>query len=159
MYAVCARIIINKSDAEDAVQMALISIVRALPNFDGRSKFSTWVYRIATNAALDELRRIKRRALPTDNHSIIDHAVVDGTSGVDVQMDVTSALSQMSEDFRTVLVLRHIADLEYDEIAVIIDAPVGTVRSRLSRARAQLQEILGNQTGNSQRQNGEGDIS
>lgn len=139
--------------------MAMISIVRALPKFDGRSQFSTWVYRIATNAALDELRRIKRRALPTDNHEIIDHGVQDGTSGVDAQLDVSGALSLMSEEFRTVLVLRHIADLEYDEIAVIIDAPVGTVRSRLSRARAQLQELLGNQVTGSDRQINEGDQS
>lgn len=158
VHAVCHRIILNKSDAEDAIQMALISIVRALPSFDGRSKFSTWVYRIATNAALDELRRTKRRALPTDNHAIIDHHVPDATSAVHAHMDVTAALAQLPEEFRTVIVLRHIADLEYDEIAVIIDAPVGTVRSRLSRARAQLQELLGNQNDGSQRQNhSEGD--
>lgn len=153
VHAVCSRIIINKSDAEDAVQMALISIVRALPSFDGRSKFSTWVYRIATNAALDELRRISRRALPTGNDTVIDSAVADATSSVDAQMDVTAALAQLPEDFRTVIVLRHIAELEYDEIALVIDAPVGTVRSRLSRARAQLQELLGNQSDGAQRQN------
>lgn len=61
---VCHRIVVNKADAEDATQHALISIVRALPGFDGRSKFSTWVYRIATNAALDEVRRIRRRPTP-----------------------------------------------------------------------------------------------
>ena len=142
--AVCHRIIINSSDADDATQMALISIVRALPSFDGRSKFSTWVYRIATNAALDELRRIRRRAIPHDDDIFTSVPVADGVGAVDAQLDVSAALAQVPEEFRVVLVLRHIADLEYDEIAVILEIPVGTVRSRLSRGRAQLSALLGN---------------
>ena len=150
--AVCHRIIINSSDADDATQMALIAVVRALPSFDGRSKFSTWIYRIATNAALDELRRIKRRAIPHDNDTFTTLPVSDGAGAVDAQLDVSAALAQVPEEFRTVLVLRHIADLEYDEIAVILDVPVGTVRSRLSRGRAQLSALLGNQSGEQERQ-------
>lgn len=142
--AVCHRIVINSDDADDATQMALIAIVRALPSFDGRSKFSTWVYRIATNAALDEVRRIRRRAIPHDDQTFITLPVSDGSGRVDAQLDVSAALSRMPEEFRVVMVLRHIADLEYDEIAVILDIPVGTVRSRLSRGRAQLSEQLGN---------------
>ena len=61
VHAVCRRIAGSSRDADDAAQEAMISIVRGLPRFDGRSQFSTWVYRIATNAALDELRRRKRR--------------------------------------------------------------------------------------------------
>lgn len=152
MRAVCHRIVINKSDAEDATQMALISIVRALPSFDGRSKFSTWIYRIATNAALDEVRRIKRRPLPTDKESVYDSPTIDRTSAVDAQMDVSSALSQLPEEYRTAIILRHVADLDYEEIAAIQGVPVGTVRSRLARGRAQLAEILGNQNASSDRQ-------
>ena len=150
--AVCHRIIINKSDAEDATQMALVSIVRALPSFDGRSKFSTWIYRIATNAALDEVRRIKRRPLPTDKESVYDSPASDRTSAVDAQMDVSAALSQLPEEYRTAIVLRHVADLDYEEIAAIQGVPVGTVRSRLARGRTQLAEILGNQNASSDRQ-------
>lgn len=150
--AVCHRIIINSADADDATQMALIAVVRALPSFDGRSKFSTWVYRIATNAALDELRRIKRRAIPHDDDTFTSLPVSDGVGAVDAQLDVSAALSQVPEEFRTVLVLRHIADLEYDEIAVILEIPVGTVRSRLSRGRAQLSALLGNQSDEQERQ-------
>jgi RNA polymerase sigma-70 factor (ECF subfamily) len=150
--AVCHRIVINKSDAEDATQMALISIVRALPSFDGRSKFSTWIYRIATNAALDEVRRIKRRPLPTDKESVYDTQTGDQTSAVDAQMDVSAALSQLPEEYRTAIVLRHVADLDYEEIAAIQGVPIGTVRSRLARGRAQLAEILGNQNALSDRQ-------
>ena len=61
MFAVCRRITGNDADAADATQEALLAVVRGLPRFDGRSRFSTWVYRIATNAALDELRRRQRR--------------------------------------------------------------------------------------------------
>ena len=152
MRAVCRRIVINKADAEDATQMALISIVRAIPSFDGRSKFSTWIYRIATNAALDEVRRIKRRPLPTDKESVYDSPAGDQTQAVDAQMDVSAALAQLPEEYRTTIVLRHIADLDYEEIAAIQGVPVGTVRSRLARGRAQLAEILGNQNAHSDRQ-------
>ena len=152
MRAVCHRIVINKSDAEDATQMALISIVRAIPSFDGRSKFSTWIYRIATNAALDEVRRIQRRPLPTDKESVYDSSTGDQTNAVDAQMDVSAALGRLPEEYRTAIVLRHVADLDYEEIAAIQGVPVGTVRSRLSRGRAQLAEILGNQNTHSERQ-------
>lgn len=152
--AVCHRIVVNKSDAEDATQIALISIVRALPQFDGRSKFSTWVYRIATNAALDEVRRIGRRPIPTDKEAVYDTATSDGTSAVDAHIDVSGALAQLPEEYRTTIVLRHVADLDYEEIAAIQGVPVGTVRSRLARGRAQLAEILGNQDPDSRRHTG-----
>lgn len=157
--AVCHRIVINRADAEDATQHALIAIVRALPSFDGRSKFSTWVYRIATNAALDEVRRIRRRPLPAeDPFESAGSArgdsgrVRDGSDAVESQIVVREALSVLPDEFRTVIVLRHIADLDYEEIAEVLDIPVGTVRSRLSRGRTQLAEILGNQSAAAERQ-------
>ena len=130
--------------------------MRALPSFDGRSKFSTWVYRVATNAALDELRRIRRRDVPNDDTKFENISVSDATNAVVAQMDVSSALAQVPEEFRVVLVLRHIADLDYEEIAAVLDIPVGTVRSRLSRGRAQLTEILGNQSESPSRQTNAG---
>lgn len=166
--AVCHRIVANKADAEDATQHALISIATALPRFDGRSKFSTWAYRIATNAALDEVRRIRRRPVPVDDVALaVDgqrgddlsgSRFGDGPSAVESQIVVREALQSLPEDYRTALVLRHIADLEYEEIAVILEVPVGTVRSRLSRGRAQLADVLGNLEGSKERQNlgGEG---
>jgi RNA polymerase sigma-70 factor (ECF subfamily) len=150
---VCHRIVVNKADAEDATQHALISIVRALPGFDGRSKFSTWVYRIATNAALDEVRRIRRRPTPTDIDATFVLPVVDATGAVDAQMDVAQALALLPEEYRTTLVLRHVADLDYEEIAEIQGVPVGTVRSRLARGRTQLANILGNQDTSTGRHN------
>ena len=151
--AVCHRIVVNKADAEDATQHALISIVRALPGFDGRAKFSTWVYRIATNAALDEVRRIRRRPTPNDIDATFVLPVTDATGAVEAQMDVAQALALLPEEYRTTLVLRHVADLDYEEIAEIQGVPVGTVRSRLARGRAQLAEILGNQDTSTGRHN------
>ena len=150
--AICHRIVINSSDADDATQIALMSIVRALPSFDGRSKFSTWIYRIATNAALDEVRRIQRRPIPTEKESVYDTPTTDRTNAVDAQMDVSFALAQLPDEYRTAIVLRHVADLDYEEIATIQGVPVGTVRSRLARGRAQLAEILGNQDNHPKRQ-------
>jgi RNA polymerase sigma-70 factor (ECF subfamily) len=150
---VCHRIVVNKADAEDATQHALISIVRALPGFDGRAKFSTWVYRIATNAALDEVRRIRRRPTPTDIDATFVLPVADGTGAVEAQMDVAQALALLPEEYRTTLVLRHVTDLDYEEIAEIQGVPVGTVRSRLARGRTQLANILGNQDTSTGRHN------
>jgi RNA polymerase sigma-70 factor (ECF subfamily) len=140
--AVCHRIVINPADADDATQHALMSIVRALPNFDGRSKVSTWMYRIATNAAIDEVRRIRRRDVPTSHESMNDLEVGGGQSAVDAQIDVRRALETVPEEFRVAVVLRHVADLEYDDIAQVLGVPVGTVKSRITRGRAQLATAL-----------------
>lgn len=150
--SVCHRIVINAQDAEDATQMALISVARALPSFDRRASLSTWIYRIATNAALDELRRISRRPIPAQD-SALERSQPDSTGEIDTHMLITQALGQVGTEYRVVLVLRHIADLDYEEIANILDIPVGTVRSRLARGRAQLSEIVGNQLAEPTRQN------
>lgn len=160
--AVCHRIVLNHADADDATQAALMSIVRALPRFDGRAKFSTWAYRIAVNAALDEIRRIRRRPMPSgdptagNNHngSPFTGEERDATSAVESQMVVRAALEAVPEDYRVALVLRHIADLDYEEIAVILDVPVGTVRSRLSRGRDHLERLLGNSEDSHERHTG-----
>jgi RNA polymerase sigma-70 factor, ECF subfamily len=142
--SICHRIVINSADADDATQMALISVARALPSFDRRSSLSTWIYRIATNAALDELRRISRRAVPTED-SAMERVQPDSTGDIDTQMLIAQALRGVAAEYRVVLVLRHVADLDYEEIASILNIPIGTVRSRLARGRAQLTEIVGNQ--------------
>ena len=98
------------------------------------------------------MRRIRRRDVPNDDTTFENVSVGDTTNAVDAQMDVSAALAEIPEEFRVALVLRHIADLDYEEIAVILDVPVGTVRSRLSRGRAQLAALLGNQSESSGRQ-------
>lgn len=158
VFAVCRRITGNDADAADAAQDALISIVRSIGRFDGRSSFSTWAYRIATNASLDELRRRRRRpALVDDRADGHESAVVDPAAGPRVEavadrMALDAALAQVPETFRVPLVLRDVGDLDYAEIAESLDLPLGTVKSRIARGRAALAELLvaGNQTAGNQ---------
>jgi RNA polymerase sigma-70 factor (ECF subfamily) len=152
VYAVCRRITGNDADAADATQEALIAIVRGLGRFDGRSAFSTWVYRIATNASLDELRRRKRRPMVVVDdpvtHELPDHDGGDRIDGLGDRMVIDAALRLVPEDFRVPLVMRDVCDLDYAEIAETLDIPIGTVKSRIARGRGALAHILraGNQT-------------
>ncbi|HEY8217761.1 MAG TPA: RNA polymerase sigma factor [Acidimicrobiia bacterium] len=148
VHAVCRRIVGDPEDALDATQEALLAIARGIGRFDGRAAFSTWAYRVATNAALDELRRRKRRPL-TAVDDTLDPPVAGGEDGVDVRLDVDAALEQVAEEFRVAVVLRDLADLGYAEIATVLDVPVGTVKSRVARGRAALRDALGyTETGN-----------
>jgi RNA polymerase sigma-70 factor (ECF subfamily) len=141
IHAVCRRIVVNPDDALDATQEALLAIARGIRRFDGRAAFSTWAYRVATNAALDELRRRKRRPLTTVDDAV-DPPVAGGEAAVDARLDVDAALERVPEEFRVAVVLRDLADLDYAEIAAVLDVPVGTVKSRVARGRAALRAEL-----------------
>ncbi|MCU1457094.1 MAG: putative polymerase subfamily sigma factor [Actinomycetia bacterium] len=142
VHGVCARVLRDPQDALDATQNALIAIARGIDRFDGRAAFTTWMYRVATNAALDEGRRSSRRPTPVDE---LPNAV-DGRSGteatVSASIDVHAALAQLPDEFRVAVVLRDLEDLDYAEIAAILDIPPGTVRSRIARGRTALAAIL-----------------
>jgi RNA polymerase sigma-70 factor (ECF subfamily) len=147
IHAVCRRLAGNEADAHDATQEALISIVRGLGRFDGRAAFSTWAYRVATNACLDELRRRQRRPTPglPDDDSTDLLPLPGGSPGIDGLPDrlaIDAALAQLPEEFRAPVVLRDLCDLDYAEIATTLGIPPGTVRSRIARGRAQLARIL-----------------
>lgn len=158
IHAVCRRITGNDADALDATQDALVAIVRGLPRFDGRSRFSTWAYRVATNACLDELRRRRRRpvpGLPADDPGHpepVDLAAPAIDGEVADRLDLDAALAQLPLDFRAAVVLRDVCRLDYAEIAAVLEIPAGTVRSRIARGRAQLAELLGNQAPSDRRQ-------
>ncbi len=148
IHAVCRRITGNESDAADAAQEALIAMVRGLHRFDGRSAFSTWVYRIATNASLDELRRRRRRPLSVvhdDDRADLEAADSSSALPFDQIADrelLERALLDVPEDFRIPVVLRDVADLDYQEIADTLDVPIGTVKSRIARGRGMLGAAL-----------------
>lgn len=153
IHAVCRRITGNDADALDATQDAMMAVVRGLPRFDGRARFSTWVYRVATNTCLDELRRRKRRpvvGLPEHDGEVLD-IPSDGEMAVDdgvaTRLEVDAALAELPEEFRAAVVLRDLCQLDYAEISEVLDIPAGTVRSRIARGRRQLADrIIGNQT-------------
>jgi RNA polymerase sigma-70 factor (ECF subfamily) len=160
--AVCVRLTGNRADADDATQEALLAVVRGIGRFDGRAAFTTWLYRVATNAALDELRRRRRRPRPDDGVAEIVDAVPAGgpttspSEAVVERTRLTEALAALPLEFRTAVVLRDVADLEYAEIAAVLDVPVGTVRSRIARGRAALADALrepGNRSSLAQRRN------
>lgn len=160
LHAVCLRILGRRDDADDAAQNALIAIVRGLPAFDGRSAFSTWAYRIATNAALDELRRRRRRPRArldvtegAERSEIADRSADRELAAFENREVVTQALAHLPEDFRVAVVLRDVADLDYESIARVLEVPIGTVRSRIARGRALLAELVGNRTDTPERQN------
>lgn len=171
VHALCRRMLGNEADAVDAAQDALLSAVRSIARFDGRSSFGTWLYRIATNACLDELRRRRRRpvvGLPGEVDDDWDRSGYGrprhgrgaaaggagdvgpafGGSGRDpaeeatAHVDLDAALRTLAADHRVALVLRDVCDLPYEEIAVILDVPIGTVRSRIARGRAALADLM-----------------
>jgi RNA polymerase sigma-70 factor (ECF subfamily) len=143
VHAICRRVVPHPEDALDATQNALIAVARGIGRFDGRSAFTTWLYRVAMNAALDELRRRDRRPIPVE--TVPEAASGSGAmDGVDARLDLDAALGAVPVDFRVAVVLRDLCDLDYSEIATVLDVPVGTVRSRISRGREALAAILGN---------------
>ena len=148
IHAICRRIC-GPDDAFDATQDALISITRSIDRFDGQCAFTTWMHRVATNAALDELRRRKRRPDPVapDPESVI--ALTPSSRSGDPErvvdrLDLDAALARLPDEFRVAVVLRDVSDLDYAEIAAALEVPIGTVRSRISRGRAALARELGN---------------
>ncbi|CAN5520274.1 RNA polymerase sigma factor SigE [soil metagenome] len=154
VHAVCRRLAGNDADALDATQEALLAIVRGLHRFDGRAAFSTWAYRVATNACLDELRRRSRRPVPTPVADDALGAVRAGRStggdafgdsvgeSVADRLDLDGALATLSPEFRAAVVLRDVAGLDYAAIAEALDIPPGTVRSRIARGRAAVATAL-----------------
>ena len=156
IHLLCRRLCADRGDAEDATQEALIAIVRGLPRYDGRAAFTTWSYRVTTNACLDQLRRRARRPLPTEvgadgtePAALVDDApareAVDPEARAlasEGRTELQAALAALPEEFRVPVVLRDVADLDYAEIAELLDLPPGTVRSRISRGRARLAEAL-----------------
>jgi RNA polymerase sigma-70 factor, ECF subfamily len=157
IWGVCRRIVGSDADAHDATQEASIAIMRHIGKFDGNAAFSTWVYRIATNASLDELRRRKRRPVATDDSLLefagagraFDGRAAGGGAGmasadggfdrrIADRLQVDAALQRLPVEFRTAVVLRDLCDLDYGEIADVLGIPIGTVRSRIARGRAAL---------------------
>jgi RNA polymerase sigma-70 factor (ECF subfamily) len=157
VHAVCRRIAGGTRDADDAAQEAMIRVVRNIDKFDGRSAFGTWIYRIATNTALDELRKRKRRpqlhVLDDDGGAPeqadeLAHRHVDDVAD---RITIDAALADLPEEFKAAVVMRDVGDLDYAEIAAALDIPVGTVKSRIARGRRLLVEKLGNQEPSSER--------
>lgn len=148
IFRLLSRLIRDTAEIEDVAQEAFVKAYRALPNFRGDSAFYTWLYRIAINTAKNYLVSQGRRA-PTSTQADIEDAETfdDGDHLRDlntpdsmlvtkqVAQAVNRAIDQLPEDLRTAIVLRELEGLSYEEIAESMQCPIGTVRSRIFRAR------------------------
>jgi RNA polymerase sigma-70 factor, ECF subfamily len=148
IFRLLSRLIRDTAEIEDVAQEAFVKAYRALPNFRGDSAFYTWLYRIAINTAKNYLVSQGRRA-PTSTQSDVQDAETfdDGDHLRDLNTPdsmlvtkqvgdaVNRAIDQLPEDLRTAIVLRELEGLSYEEIAESMQCPIGTVRSRIFRAR------------------------
>ena len=150
LYNAVVHVTGSAEDARDVVQDAFVQAFVKLSTFRGRSAFYTWLYRIARNLAVSHKRKKRRPTTSIELHREItgDEPVDEGeapSAGLEQQdrvAQVQVALAALSEEHRTVLVLREMEEFSYESIAEILELPVGTVRSRLHRARMQLRDEL-----------------
>jgi len=157
LWAVALRTTGNPTDAEDALQEALVSALRSVGRFERRSAIRTWLYRIVVNASLDRLRR--NAARPASSLDGVDvPSGVDETDRTATRMDVMAALQTLSPGQRAAVVLVHMEGMSVAEAADVLELPEGTVKSRCSRGRAQLAQVLlpGNPTGHPRVEEGDG---
>ena len=152
VLALTTRMCKNPADAEEAAQEAFLSAWQGLPFFRGDASFSTWLYRLASNACVDLLRREGRRqsaAGPSLNDEEVQLEVPDTAPSPQEQAErselrqqIEAGLQALTPDHRQVLILREMHQLSYDEIAQTLELDVGTVKSRISRGRKQLRNFL-----------------
>lgn len=141
-------------EAQDVAQEAFIKAYRALPSFRGDSAFYTWLYRIAINTAKNYLVAQNRRP-PTDDIDAQDAEQFSGETGLkeyatperlalrdEIESTIIAAIEALPEELRTAITLRELEGLSYEEIAAAMDCPIGTVRSRIFRARAAIETRL-----------------
>lgn len=157
IWGICKRLMINDQDALDATQESLIAIATRINKFERRSKFSTWLYRVTTNICFDELRKKSRTPIPDSESGQLEISIDPSFENqIDDKLLINEVLNLLPNEFKTVLVLRDLCDLNYDEISEILNIPIGTVRSRISRGRSAISNYLtnGNQPDSSERQKG-----
>lgn len=156
IYQFVYRKIPNKGDVEDLAQEIFLRVYRSLARFDQKRSFSTWIYAIANNLCIDYLRKKRLQAVSLDaplfpssedkavSLEIPDEAyapeqVFARTSG---QIQVLEAIENLSEEYRLVIKLRHLKGYSYEEIQQVLDLPMGTIKSRIYRARSELKKLL-----------------
>ncbi|MEA4960515.1 RNA polymerase sigma factor [Lutispora sp.] len=154
-YNIAYRMMGNEEDAKDMAQEAFIKIYKSIQNFREESSFSTWLYRIVTNVCLDELRKRKNnRQVPlelnieTDKGSAIVELSAEKETPEDIyervekRQLIQNAISSLGDDYKTVIILRDIQGFGYEEIASMLNCSLGTIKSRINRARNQLKDKL-----------------
>lgn len=150
VYTLCFRMCGNSEDAEEAAQDTFLALWRGIDRFRQESSLSTWIYRLASNACIDLLRRRKKQgsSLSLDDEGLFLDAVdpaprpQDAVEHREAQKLLQEGLSALPEEYRKVLILREIEGLSYTEIAESASLELGTVKSRISRGRVLLRNFL-----------------
>jgi RNA polymerase sigma-70 factor (ECF subfamily) len=141
LFRVAVRMLGDREDARDAAQAALISAYRRLDSFDVNLRFFSWLYRILLNECLNA-RRSRRPQEAVTPDMLLAASPLESLEAAERRQRVQQALLALPHDYRVVIVLRHFAELGYDEIAATLDIPAKTVKSRLYTARQRLTELL-----------------
>ncbi len=156
VYSIAMSVLKNADDAADLTQEAFIRLFRSLPQYNGESRFTTWLYRLVVNLCRDELRRRGRQVPlvpPTADDEELDmiHTVADPDRLVNpaqsldlnqLRLEVRHALAQLEPHYRLVLTLYYFEDLKYTDIAEILDLPLNTVKSHIRRGKERLAQLL-----------------
>lgn len=159
VFGVSYRLLRDSEEAEDLAQDVFVTVFKRLDTFRGESSLRTWIYTIALNLSRNRLRTRDRRSY-RDHQSLDEHTDAiqlaagprpesfgdDPTRGVDRRealVALNRALDALAPDAREVLVLRDLEELAYEDIAALLDLPIGTVKSRIFRARAALRQLMG----------------
>ena len=154
IYNLAYRTCQNSQDAMDVTQEVFLRVFRAIKGFKGESSFSVWIYRIASNICIDYVRRVAKNktvslTIVDESGEMIDMDIAEETNTpelhyerVELRREIKKGLEALSVEHRHIIVLRDINGLSYTEIAEILTLEEGTVKSRLSRARAKLAEIM-----------------
>ncbi|MGD1915139.1 MAG: RNA polymerase sigma factor [Phycisphaerales bacterium] len=150
IYTLCVRVLGDVDAAEELTQETLIKALTGLEKFDGRASLSTWLHRIATNACYSRMRSDRVRAKsrvpwPESGELPVPSRVQGGEDALDARrrrQTVAVALDRINAEHRVVLVLRDVQGMEYEQLSEVLGVPVGTIKSRLFRARAALREAI-----------------
>lgn len=154
-YNIALRMLRNVEDAEDISQEALIKVFKSIDKFNMQSTFKVWMYRIVVNACLDFKRKKVINSFSIDEakngdgNSQMYTEIKDDTNNPDILIEqkfnqkiVSDSVNKLEDDFKTVIILRDIQGFSYNEIAEILSCNLGTVKSRINRARIKLKEII-----------------
>ena len=153
VFNVIARMVREPGVAEELAQDTFVKAFNALRSFDPAYKFINWILRIAHNTAIDHLRRRRPDTVSIDEETpgrAVTEALVDSREAspfdraahADLRADLETALAQLRPEYRRLVIMRYLEDLSYEDIAEILDLPMGTVKSHLHRARAEMARLM-----------------
>lgn len=142
-YNIALKYLKNKEDAQDISQEAFVKVMKSIHAFKGNSAFSTWLYRIVVNLCHDFYAKSKKRAEALENLSFhYSESDEEMSEQKDKSQAIHEVLQDMDEEKRSILILRDVQGFRYDEIADILNIPIGSVKSKISRAREQFKQIV-----------------